>query len=530
MAHKKFIFITGGVLSSLGKGVAGAAIGALLKARGIRVVNIKMDPYINVDPGTMNPYQHGEVYVTDDGAETDLDMGHYERFTQNRGSQRCNFTSGSVYQTVIEKERRGDYLGATVQVIPHITDEIKHRIHAAAEDADLAIVEIGGTVGDIEALPFLEAIRQFRQDVGDNNHLYIHLTLVPYVKTAGEMKTKPTQHSVKLLRQEGIQPNILLCRSEAPLDRKLRQKIALFCNVSEADVISAPDVDNIYTLPLLYHEEGLDDRILQRLGIWAAAPNMAPWEQFQDLLGHAQREITIAMVGKYVHLTDAYKSLNEALAHAGVHLGIKTRIQFVDSEGLTEANLEETFQGVSGILVPGGFGGRGIEGKIRAIRHARERKVPFFGICLGMQLAVVEFARNVLGIKDAHTAEVADTANKVVDFMVSQLKVEQKGGTMRLGAWPCHLREGTISHSIYGKGDISERHRHRYEVNPKYIEQMEKAGLKVSGTGDDETLVEMVELPEHPHFIACQFHPEFQSGPLVPHPLFTAFLKAASEE
>ena len=505
-------------------------MGALLEARGLRVTNIKMDPYINVDPGTMSPYQHGEVFVTDDGAETDLDLGHYERFTSSPMLQRNNFTTGRVYQNVIERERKGEYLGHTVQVIPHITDEIKRLILNGVGDADIAIVEVGGTVGDIESLPYLEAIRQFRNDAGAENVLYLHLTLVPYIKTSGELKTKPTQHSVKMLREIGVQPDILLCRSDRDIPKDTREKIALFCNVERDCVIACPDVNNIYALPTTLHAEDLDDRILEKLGIWAAQARLEPWNELLDRWGNAKQTANICIVGKYVHLADTYKSLNEALAHGGFANGARVNLEFVDSETIDPTNPSDTIGHADAILVPGGFGERGVEGKVSAIQWARENEVPFFGICLGMQLAVVEYARNVLGHSDAHSREFNDGVEHIViELMDEQQNVVDKGGTMRLGAWPCSLRKGSIVRKLYGKDEISERHRHRYEVNPDYFESLEQAGLKVSGRSPDGKLAEMVELGAHPYFVACQFHPEFKSKPLHPHPLFTAFVKAALE-
>ncbi len=526
--RKKFIFVTGGVLSSLGKGLSAAAIGALLEARGLRLTNVKMDPYINVDPGTMSPYQHGEVFVTDDGAETDLDLGHYERFTSGRTSQRNNFTTGRIYQNVIERERAGEYLGSTVQVIPHITDEIKRMIWESVVDVDVGIIEIGGTVGDIESLPFLEAIRQFRLDAGLENVLYIHLTLVPYLSTAGELKTKPTQHSVKMLREIGIQPDILLCRSDRELPKELREKIALFCNVDVNSVIGAPDVDNIYTLPLVFHEQDLDDRILEKLGIWAGGAQLEAWRDLIGRIQTARRTVKIAIVGKYVNLTDTYKSLNEALYHAGIERGAQVELKFVDSELLEDPATE--LADCDAILVPGGFGLRGVEGKIDAIRWARQAQIPFFGICLGMQLAVVEFCRNVLGLSDANSREFnAHADHLVIELMDEQQQITDKGGTMRLGAWPCHLKAGSMGARIYNEEAISERHRHRYEVNPAYFSALEEAGMCISGRSAGGELAEMVELVDHPYFLACQFHPEFKSRPLEPHPLFVAFIKAALE-
>ncbi len=529
--RKKYIFITGGVLSSLGKGLSAAALGALLEARGLKIANLKMDPYINVDPGTMSPYQHGEVFVTDDGAETDLDLGHYERFTSAKLSQTNNFTTGRVYASVIERERKGEYLGRTVQVIPHITDEIKRRIHLAGQDADLVIVEVGGTVGDIEGLPFLEAIRQFKQEVGSENVLYVHLTLVPYIKTAGELKTKPTQHSVKELLTVGIQPDILFCRSTEAIPKDIKQKIARFCNVSELDVISVEDVDHIYYLPVKLQEEDVDDRICEKLGIWAASPNMDRWTELVHRLKNPGQRVTIGIVGKYVHLSDTYKSLNEALTHGGLANDAGVELKFIDSETVDVDDPAKAVGDVDGILVPGGFGVRGTEGKIAAIRYARLNKVPFFGICLGLQMAVVEYSRNVLGLKGAMSREFDPSpAHAVIELMDSQRKVTDKGGTMRLGAFPCKIAAGTQAERIYGSREISERHRHRFEVHPDYHERLEKAGLRISGLSPDGVLAEIVELPDHPFFVACQFHPEFKSRPLDPHPLFSSYIRAVVEK
>jgi len=528
--RKKFIFVTGGVLSSLGKGLSASAIGALLEARGLRVVNVKMDPYINVDPGTMSPYQHGEVFVTDDGAETDLDLGHYERFTSTRLSQKQNFTTGRVYRNVIERERRGEYLGHTVQVIPHITDEIKRLLWDAVEDADVAIVEAGGTVGDIESLPFLEAIRQIRIDVGPENVLNLHVTLVPFMGTSGELKTKPTQHSVKELQGIGIQPDVLLCRSDRVIPKGVREKLALFCNVGVDSVISAPDVGNIYELPLVFRDQDLDDRILTRLGIWAASARMERWESFVARAHNPRHRVKVAIVGKYVHLADTYRSLNEALTHGGVANDARVELCFVDSETLPTDDPGSVLSSCDAVLVPGGFGARGSEGKIAAVRWARLMGVPFFGICLGLQMAVVEYARNEAGLKDAQSREFAEAAQHfVVDYMDDQRNVVDKGGTMRLGAWPCALKEGTLARRIYGAAEISERHRHRLEVSPTYVSRLEAAGMVFSGTSPDGKLVEMIELPNHPYFVGCQFHPEFKSRPLAPHPLFVSFVRAAVE-
>ncbi len=529
---KKFIFVTGGVLSSLGKGLSAAALGTLLEARNLRIINVKMDPYINVDPGTMSPYQHGEVFVTDDGAETDLDLGHYERFTSVRASKSSNFTTGRIYQNVLTREREGKYLGETVQVIPHITNEIKRLIWASVEDYDIGIIEVGGTVGDIESLPFLEAIRQMRIDAGEENVLYLHLTLVPLLSTSGELKTKPTQHSVQKLREIGIQPNMLICRSEVTLPADIRSKIALFCNVRKEHVISAPDVSNIYELPLVFFDQGLDSRLLDILKIWTGKADLAPWRAMLSRWSNAQQELVIGIVGKYVHLTDTYKSLNEALHHGGIPLDCKVKLQYVDSETLTSDTVAKELSGVDAVLVPGGFGERGVEGKILAIRHARETGLPFFGICLGMQLAVIEYAQSQLNWKDANSREFdANSKHLVIDLMDEQRNVTDKGGTMRLGAYPCTLKAGSLAQKVYASTDISERHRHRYEVNSNWVKDLTKAGLQISGTSPDGKLVEMVELPPevHPYFIACQFHPEFKSRPLEPHPLFVSFLQAAKD-
>jgi CTP synthase len=524
----KFIFVTGGVLSSLGKGVSASALGALLKARGLKVTILKMDPYINVDPGTMSPYQHGEVYVTEDGAETDLDLGHYERFTGEVMHQANNFTTGGVYQSVIERERAGDYLGRTVQVIPHITDEIKRRIYAVAEGKDVMIIEVGGTVGDIEGLPFLESVRQVKQEQGASNVMIVHVTLVPYIKTAGELKTKPTQHSVKGLLQLGIQPDMLFCRSDRFLPQEIKQKIARFCNLEDRDVIAAEDVASIYELPLKLWKEGVDDRICERLGIWAGRAQMDEWVEFVSRTKSASRPARIGIVGKYVHLTESYKSLNEALQHGGVAQDIKVELVFINSE--ESDKLSEMLGEVDGLLVPGGFGERGTEGKIRAIKYARENGLPFFGICLGMQLAVVEYARGVAKLTGAMSREFdAQTTHPVIELMDAQRKVTAKGGTMRLGGYPCVLTKGSRANAIYGKEEISERHRHRYEFNPDYKERLEEAGLVFSGWSPDGKLAEVVEISDHPWFVAVQYHPEFLARPLVPHPLFMAFVKAAAE-
>ena len=542
MKHKaKFIFVTGGVLSSLGKGLASAAIGALLESRGLIVTIQKLDPYINVDPGTMNPFQHGEVYVTDDGAETDLDLGHYERFTNAKLGRDNNFTTGKIYHSVITKERRGDYLGGTVQVIPHITDEIKQSIKLVANGVDIVIVEIGGTIGDIESLPFLEAIRQFRADVGKENVLYIHLTLVPFIATAGEVKTKPTQHSVKELRSIGIQPDILMCRTNKYLPKEIKSKIALFCNVGVDEVITAKDVECIYEVPLNFHKEGLDKKIVEMLNIWTRAPQLDDWEELVKRLKEPKWSVTIAIVGKYVDLTESYKSLNEALRHGGIPSDCRVNLKYVDSEKIDENNCRESLALADGILVPGGFGSRGIEGKICAAKYAREERVPFFGICLGMQIAVAEFARNVAGMEGAHSQEFDESTPYPVIYLMIEWyddKTEtvqrrditsDKGGTMRLGAYPCSIKEGTLAYKEYGVLKISERHRHRYEFNNAYKERLEEKGLVISGASPDGELVEMVEIKDHPWFLGCQFHPEFKSRPMAPHPLFRGFIKASLE-
>jgi CTP synthase len=521
----KYIFVTGGVLSSLGKGLASASVGALLEARGLRVTFLKLDPYLNLDPGTMNPFQHGEVYVTEDGAETDLDLGHYECFTTAVMTQKNNVTAGKVYDAVLSKERRGDYLGGTVQVIPHVTDEIKARIEDAAQGVDILLCEVGGTVGDIESLPFLEAIRQFRAGVGRENCCYIHIALVPYVATAGELKTKPVQHSVKELRSVGIQPDVILCRSDRFLPKAVKSKIALFCNVDEDAVHTAKDVESIYEVPIILHNEGLDDKIAHILNIWTGRPNLDAWEELAARVKHPERDVTIAMVGKYVDLTESYKSLNEALHHAGIAHKARVHIEYVDSEKLTDPQI---LASASGVLVPHGFGGRGAEGKIAAVRWARENRVPYLGICYGMQLGVIEFARHVAGLEGANSREIDDaTPHAVIDLLPEQREVTDKGATMRLGAWPCVLREGTRAFAAYGKREISERHRHRYEFNPDYRDTLARAGLVFSGTSPDGRLVEVIELEDHPWFVACQYHPEFKSRPFQPHPLFVDFLGAA---
>ena len=544
----KYVFVTGGVVSSLGKGIAAASLAAILESRGIKVTNIKLDPYINVDPGTMSPFQHGEVFVTEDGAETDLDLGHYERFSKARMRKSNNFTTGQIYESVIKKERRGEYLGRTVQVIPHITDEIKTFIGRGGEGAEVAIVEVGGTVGDIESLPFLEAIRQMGMELGRENTCYVHLTLVPYIASAGEIKTKPTQHSVKELRQIGIQPDTLLCRSDRPIPDDERRKIALFTNVPMNAVISVWDVDSIYKIPYMLHQQMLDEIVCHKLQLLARPADLKVWKKLIDALEHPQHEVTIAMVGKYVDLTDSYKSLNEALLHAGIHTHCQVTIRYVDSEEIERTGLIDSLFGVDAILVPGGFGVRGVEGKIKAIQYARENKIPYLGICLGMQLAVIEHARHCAGLAEANSTEFDPATSQPVVALITEWrdkdgKVEMRnansnlGGTMRLGAQPADLVAGTQVEHIYGRKMISERHRHRYEVNNHYLARIEAAGLVVSAhaamknangvKNTGETLCEMVELPAHPWFIGCQFHPEFSSSPRDGHPLFRSFIEAA---
>jgi CTP synthase len=524
----KYIFVTGGVASALGKGLASASIGALLESAGLKVTMLKMDPYINVDPGTMSPFQHGEVFVTDDGYEADLDLGHYERFISTPMGRKNNVTTGAVYEEVITKERRGDYLGATVQVIPHITDEIKRRIKAAVEGYDILIGEVGGTVGDIESLPFLEAIRQMRIDAGDENVLYIHLTLVPYIAAAGEIKTKPTQHSVKELTGLGIQPDILLLRCDRDLDSKVKDKVGLFCNVEPASVITAKDVSSIYRLPLALEEEGLHQRVTEKLSIWTGAPKLRPWEKVASAAENPKDRIRIAMVGKYVDLIDSYKSINEALAHGGIANECAVEITHLDSEEFENTGLPAELKSADGVLVPMGFGERGTEGKIKAVQFAREENIPFLGICYGMQMAVIEFARNACGLEGAHTAEaVPDTPYPVIDLMLEQRGLSDMGGTMRLGSYPCVIKDGSLAHRVYGKRKIDERHRHRYEFNTQFRSQIEAAGMVLSGTSPDGQLVEIVEIPSHRWFFAAQFHPEFKSKPLNCHPVFKGFVKAA---
>jgi len=526
MNNTKFIFVTGGVMSSLGKGIAAASIGTLLECRGLTVTLQKLDPYINVDPGTMNPFEHGEVYVTDDGAETDLDLGHYQRFTKSLLSRKNNLTTGQVYNTVISKEREGEFLGKTVQVIPHITDEIKRNILLLEEGNDVVIVEIGGTVGDIESLPFLEAVRQLRTDLGRENTLFVHLTYVPYIAAAGELKTKPTQHSVKDLLQIGIQPDILLCRTDRFLEDEIKRKIALFCNLKIEAVITAKDVDNIYEIPVVLFKEKLDQIIIESLNMWTKKPDISNWEKVVKKISKINNEVTIAVVGKYVAHKDAYKSLHEALEHGGLHNNSNVNIKYVDSEEIEEKGAEEFLSDVDGVLVPGGFGSRGFEGKIQAVNYARVNKIPFFGICLGMQMAVIEYSRNVCGIDSANTSEIGNgIKDPVIHLMESQKNVNGLGGTMRLGAYPCKLEKGSLAYKAYDMSNISERHRHRFEFNNDYREKLESNGMILCGVSPDDHLVEIVELKDHPWFLGCQFHPEFKSTPLNPHPLFREFVK-----
>ncbi len=528
----KYIFVTGGVVSSLGKGLTSASLGALLEARGLKVTALKLDPYINVDPGTMSPFQHGEVFVTDDGAETDLDLGHYERFLDHKMSKLNNFTAGQVYETVIANERRGDYLGKTVQVIPHITDEIKRRIQLASADCDVCLVEIGGTVGDIESLPFIEAIRQLRADVGPENVLYVHITLVPYIAAAKEFKTKPTQHSVKELTGFGIIPNIIVMRSEKRLEDQVKEKISLFCNVPKDCVINAVDVSNIYEVPLVLHKEGLDDKVTQLLNIWSGAPKLKPWQKIQKVKNNPTNgKVRVAMTGKYVDLVESYKSIIEALHHSGFANECEVEIAYIDSESIEQHGINSVLKNIGQIdafLIPHGFGDRGTEGKIEATKYARENKIPFFGICLGMQMAVIEYARNVAGINEATSAEFNPKSKfRVIDLMEDQKIVAKKGGSMRLGSWPCTLKKNSLVHSLYGTDKIDERHRHRFEVNNSFREKLVTAGLSISGTSPDEELVEIIEIENHPWFIGTQFHPEFKSTPINSHPLFKSFIKAA---
>ena len=537
-ARTKYIFVTGGVVSSLGKGLASSAMGSLLELRGLKVNFLKFDPYINVDPGTMNPFQHGEVYVTDDGAEADLDLGHYERYTEVKTSRKNNFTTGQIYDAVISKERKGDYLGSTVQVIPHITDEIKSKVFDIGQDVDIVIIEVGGTVGDIESLPFLEAIRQIRGDVGRENTLYIHLTLVPFIQTAGELKTKPTQHSVKELREIGIQPDILLCRTDRMLSPDIKAKIALFCNVDKDAVITAKNVETVYEVPVAFHQEGLDEKIVEKLNILTGRPNLRVWERVVKRVKHPRFETTIGVVGKYVSLVESYKSLTEALIHGGIANDARVNLKYIDSEQVEKEGPERFLKEANGILVPGGFGTRGIEGKIKAIQYAREKRIPYFGICLGMQCAVIEIARHCAGLKGANSSEFdIHTPHPVIYLLeewVDRDRIAQrrssdapKGGTMRLGSYPCRLEEGSLALEAYNKKLINERHRHRYEFNNSYMDTLGKTGMTFSGVSPDKGLVEIVELKSHPWFLGCQFHPEFKSKPMDPHPLFREFIKAS---
>jgi len=528
----KYIFVTGGVVSSLGKGLAAASIGCLLESRGLKVNLMKFDPYLNVDPGTMSPFQHGEVFVTDDGAETDLDLGHYERFTHARLSRDNNWTTGRIYEQIITKERRGDYLGKTVQVIPHVTNEIKAAMKKVAQEVDVAIVEIGGTVGDIESLPFMEAIRQMRQELGRENTLFVHVTLVPFIAAAQELKTKPTQHSVKELLSIGIQPDILLCRTDRFLAKDIKSKIALFCNVEEEAVITAKDVASIYEVPVVFSHEGVDTLVLKYLHLEAKERDLTPWNDLIHRVYNPKADVTIGIVGKYVEYEDSYKSLKEALVHGALAHNLKLQVNWIEAEGLETADqsYETQLDEYDGLLVPGGFGKRGIAGMLNAIRYAREKKVPYFGICLGMQTACIEFARNVCGLADANSSEFDPATPHRVIYKLRELRgVEELGGTMRLGAWPCKIETGTLAHRVYGQTEISERHRHRYEFNREYEGTLTAGGLRISGSTPDGTYVEMVEIPEHPYFIGCQFHPEFKSKPLEPHPLFKAFIGAAYE-
>ncbi|RPI05865.1 MAG: CTP synthase [Ignavibacteriae bacterium] len=527
----KYIFVTGGVVSSLGKGIAASSLGMLLKARGLRVTIQKFDPYINVDPGTMNPFQHGEVYVTEDGAETDLDLGHYERFLNENMTRQNNTTTGQIYYEVISRERRGDYLGATVQVIPHITDEIKKRLWILAKTGkyDVIIVEVGGTVGDIEGLPFLEAIRQFKHDVGRRNAINIHLTLIPYIKAAGEIKTKPTQHSVKTLLEIGVQPDILICRTEKPLSKELREKIALFCNVEPLSVIEGRDVQSIYEVPLMYEKENLPGIVIEKLNLDCGHPNIKQWLRFVNKVKKPTGKVHIAICGKYIELKDAYKSISEAFVHAGAENDVEVQLDWIRAEDVEDSGAEKYFKGATGLLVPWGFGNRGIEGKIDAIRFARENKIPFFGICLGLQCAVIEFARNKCGMKDANSTEFRKTKHNVIDMMLEQKSVRNLGGTMRLGAYPCTIQKGSNAYAAYRKELVTERHRHRFEVNNKFRKKLSDNGMIFSGMYINNDLVEIVELPDHPWFVAVQFHPELKSRPIAPHPLFIGFVKAVKE-
>jgi len=527
----KFIFVTGGVVSSLGKGIAASSLGMLLKARGLRVTIMKFDPYINVDPGTMNPFQHGEVYVTEDGAETDLDLGHYERFLNENMTRQNNTTTGQVYFEVISRERRGDYLGATVQVIPHITDEIKKRLWILAKSGryDVIIVEVGGTVGDIEGLPFLEAIRQFKHDVGRRNAINIHLTLIPFIKAAGEIKTKPTQHSVKTLLEIGVQPDILICRTEKPISKELREKIALFCNVEVGSVIEGRDVQSIYEVPLMYEKESLPENVIEKLNLKCGKPNLKQWIRFVNKLKKPSGRVRIAICGKYIELKDAYKSISEAFVHAGAENDVEVQLDWIRAEDVEDYGAEKYLNGAKGLLIPWGFGNRGIEGKIDAIKFARENKIPFFGICLGLQCAVIEFARNRCGMKDANSTEFRKTKHNVIDMMLEQKNIRNLGGTMRLGAYPCTIQKGSRAYTAYRKDLVTERHRHRFEVNNKFRKKLAENGMIFSGMYINNDLVEIIELPDHPWFVAVQFHPELKSRPIAPHPLFVGFVKAVKE-
>ncbi len=528
--NTKYIFITGGVLSSLGKGVAAASIGNILESYGYSITIIKLDPYLNIDPGTMSPLQHGEVFVTDDGAETDLDLGHYERFTKTVTSQKNNWTAGRIYFNVIEKERKGDYLGKTVQVIPHVTDEIKNAITSLEGQYEIVIIEIGGTVGDIESLPFLEAIRQLGLDMDDDDTLFIHLTLVPFIKTAGELKTKPTQHSVKALREIGIQPGILLCRAEIPIPEEIKKKIAMFTNVKYEDVVSANDVDNIYKIPLIFKQEGLGISLLKKLNLKKKKDDSSQWKEWVDKISNLKEEVTISIVGKYISLTDSYKSLFEALFHGGVANNVKVKLDLIESDTLLNVDLDKVFEKSDGVLVPGGFGIRGVEGMILAIQHARENNIPYFGICLGMQTASVEFVRNVVGFKDANSAEFDKSTDKRIFLKLKELKgIETMGHNMRLGQFSCILKDNSLAKNIFGKELIMERHRHRYEFNPEFESVLEENGMVISGKNPERDLVEIVELSGHPWFVGCQFHPELKSRPMEPHPLFISFIKASKE-
>ena len=530
--NQKFIFITGGVVSSLGKGLLSASLGALLEAQNYKISLIKCDPYLNVDPGTMSPFQHGEVYVTQDGAETDMDLGHYERFTDAPLRKANSITTGQIYESVILKERKGVYLGNTVQVIPHITDEIKSRIHGAACSAEVVIVEIGGTVGDIEGLPFIEAIRQMRVDLGFENTIFVHLTLVPYLSAAGEVKSKPTQHSVKALREVGIQPDFLICRSEKAISNELKKKIALFCSVKEENVIAAPDVETIYELPLLLQEQSFDKKLVSRLSFTDRDSKMDAWKNIVSTIRHPDHQVSIGLVGKYVDLKDSYQSIYEALVHGGVANKARVSVRYIDSDTLTDQNVAQKLQGLDGVLIPGGFGTRGVKGKMTAVRYVRENHIPFFGICFGMQIAVLEFARHVCDIKDASSSEFENTPtggsikNKVIDYMEGQSGDREKGGSMRLGSYACHLKKDSKAHSIYKRDCVQERHRHRFEFNNQFKTLLEEKGMVFSGINEDKKLVEIIEIPTHPWFLAVQFHPEFQSKPLKPHPLFSSFISA----